>query len=61
VKAVQRKVGGCAVDGYWGYHTSKALQWWLAGKGCNPGAIDGVFGPESVKALQRSLNKGLWR
>lgn len=60
VRAMQRKIGA-GVDGYWGYQTSKALQWWLSGKGCNPGAIDGYFGPNSVKALQRSLNKKLWR
>ena len=60
VRAVQRIVGA-SVDGYFGYETSKALQWWLAGKGCNPGPIDGMFGTNSVKALQRSLNKQLWK
>lgn len=60
VRAVQRLCGGVSVDGYWGCQTSKALQWWLAGKGCNPGPIDGMFGTNSVKALQRSLNKQLW-
>lgn len=60
VRAMQRKAGA-SVDGYWGYETSKALQWWLAGKGCNPGPIDGIFGTNSVKALQRSLNKQLWK
>lgn len=61
VRAVQRLCGGVSVDGYWGYQTSKALQWWLAGKGCNPGPIDGIFGTNSVMALQRSLNKQLWK
>lgn len=61
VRAVQGICGGVSVDGYWGYQTSKALQWWLAGKGCNPGPIDGMFGTNSVKALQRSLNKELWK
>ena len=59
VRAVQRVVGASA-DGYLGKNTVKALQWWLSGKGCEPGPIDGMAGKSTVKALQRSLNKKLW-
>lgn len=60
VRAIQRKVGA-SVDGYMGHDTVTALQWWLRGKGCNPGPIDGVAGKNTIMAVQRSLNGGLWK
>ena len=58
VKAMQAKVGA-EVDGYWGSATSAKVQDWLSKQGYECKA-DGYFGPESVKALQRSLNDGKW-
>lgn len=64
VKAIQRKVG-VEVDGYWGPATSKGIQNFLVKHGFNVGSagVDGYFGTDSVKALQRSLNsdKNLWK
>lgn len=51
VKALQKKAG-CSQDGQWGKGTSKAVQKLVGAK-----AIDGAFGPESVKALQRWINR----
>lgn len=52
VKALQKKAGVSA-DGQWGTGTSKAVQKMcgLTGK-----AVDGAFGPDSVKALQKWIN-----
>jgi len=64
VKAIQKKVGAEA-DGYWGPATSKAIQEFLIKKGFSVGAdgADGIFGTNSVKALQKSLNssKNPWK
>lgn len=57
VKAIQKKVGTTS-DGYWGPATSKAIQNFLMKKGYDIGVsgVDGYFGSDSVKALQKSLN-----
>ena len=52
IKAVQKRLGGLAVDGYLGRNTIIKLQ-----KHLGVGA-DGWFGPTTVKALQTRLNKG---
>ncbi len=61
VEAVQAMVGA-GVDGLWGRETSTRLQEWLVAKGYDVGAagVDGYFGPDSVRALQASLNEGAW-
>lgn len=56
VKALQEKIGA-GVDGLWGKETSTKLQEYLVSKGYDI-EVDGVFGNESVKALQRCLNDG---
>lgn len=58
VKALQKKAGATQ-DGFWGKDTSTKLQQWLKKKGYSL-AVDGYFGHESVKALQKSLNDGKW-
>lgn len=58
VKALQKKIGATQ-DGFWGKDTSTKLQQWLKKKGYSL-AVDGYFGHESVKALQKSLNDGKW-
>mgnify|MGYP002346764917 CR=1 FL=1 len=52
IKAVQKRLGGLAVDGYLGHDTIIKLQRHL-GVGA-----DGWFGPATVKALQTRLNTG---
>ena len=59
VVALQRKVKA-NVDGLWGENTSKRLQRRLRRLGYDI-AADGIFGRESVCALQRSLNDGKWK
>ena len=61
VRKIQEIVGA-AVDGYWGFETSTKLQQYLIDNGysCGGYGADGYFGPASVKALQRSINGGLW-
>ena len=56
VRALQALVGA-SVDGYWGYETSTRLQMYLCSKGYQV-AVDGYFGRESVRALQRCINDG---
>lgn len=62
VMAIQAKVG-VEVDGQWGFSTSKGIQNWLISNGydCGKSGADGIFGSESVKALQKSLNDGKWK
>lgn len=62
VRAIQKKVGAEA-DGYWGRDTSLAVQKFLIKKGYSVGSAgaDRIFGTDSVKALQRSLNDGVWK
>ena len=47
-------------DGIWGMETSMRIQQYLADHGhdVGPDGADGYFGPQSVKALQESLNEG---
>lgn len=54
---------GAGVDGVWGRETSTKLQEFLKARGYLLGAcgVDGYFGPDSVKALQRCLNDGKLR
>ena len=58
VEALQKKIGDDS-NGHWGVNTSFKLQEWLVEKGYSI-EIDGYFGCESVKALQKSLNDGAW-
>lgn len=51
VKGIQKLCGATPIDGLWGTGTSKKLQKFLGVK------QDGLFGKESVKALQRWVNK----
>lgn len=44
-------------DGSWGSNTSRHLQKMLKANDCYHGEIDGKFGPASVKALQKYINK----
>ena len=53
VKALQKKAG-VKQDGCWGKGTSRAVQKMIGLKGKS---IDGDFGPVSVKALQKWINK----
>ena len=59
VAEVQAKVGAEA-DGIWGMETSMRIQQFLVDHGhdVGPDGADGYFGPQSVKALQESLNEG---
>lgn len=61
VRVVQAIVGA-HVDGQWGRETSTKLQLFLIAHGydCGKAGADGYFGRESVRALQRSLNDGMW-
>ncbi len=59
VMALQRKFG-ITVDGWWGPQTSIALQTWLVTQGYDI-EVDGYFGRESVRALQKSLNDSKWK
>lgn len=52
VKALQKRAG-CSADGQWGTGTSKAVQKMTGLKGKD---IDGAFGVNSVKALQKWIN-----
>ena len=60
VTMVQRIVGAND-DGQWGRQTSTRLQEFLTDHGYDCEGIDGYFGRDSVRALQRSLNDGRWR
>lgn len=67
VMAMQRRiirdgisVGAEGADGYLGQGTVMGLQRWLCSKGYKV-AVDGYLGPETAKAVQRSLNDGKWR
>ena len=60
VRAVQERVG-VAVDGDWGGDTSEAIQTYLRHLGYYYDRIDRIFGYWSVKALQQSLNDGIWK
>lgn len=55
VKALQ-KWADASQDGIWGMGTSKAIQKKLKSLGYNAGSIDGIFGSQSMKALQECLN-----
>lgn len=59
VRAMQRRTGA-GVDGDWGPETSTKMQRHLIGRGysCGPSGDDGLFGPDSTRALQRCLNDG---
>ena len=59
VAAMQRMIGAGA-DGLWGQETSRKLQEHLISRGYNCGGCgaDGVFGNDSVIALQCCLNDG---
>lgn len=59
VMALQRLIGAEA-DGIWGRETSTKLQGRLIRNGysCGSCGADGIFGSDSMKALQRSLNDG---
>lgn len=61
VARLQAKVGTYE-DGIWGHDTSKCVQEQLERWGYPVGVagIDGYFGPDSAKALQRSLNDKRW-
>lgn len=66
VAAMQRRiirdgvsVGAEGADGHWGQGTVIGLQRWLCLKGYAV-TVDGIMGPETAKALQRSLNDGAW-
>lgn len=64
VKALQKKVGA-GVDGHWGKETSKCLYAWLIKKGYKSylpkSTILSKFDSNGVKALQKSLNDGVWK
>ena len=67
VEAMQRRIirdgfscGAEGADGHFGQGTILGLQRWLCSKGYKV-AIDGYFGPETAKAMQRSLNDGKWK
>lgn len=52
---------GYLLDGVFGYYSVCALQGWLRKIGEYPAGkfiIDGSWGPETTKAMQRALNKG---
>ncbi len=57
VKALQ-KLTGATQDGILGQNTAKKTQTYLIGKGysCGSSGVDGEFGTNSAKALQRFLN-----
>lgn len=66
IEAVQKRiirdgisVGAEGADAYIGQGTVIGLQRWLCLKGYAV-AVDGYLGPETAKALQRSLNDGAW-
>lgn len=62
VIALQGLVGAGA-DGLWGRETSTRLQEHLIARGypCGDWGADGIFGSDSVRALQRCLNDGRLR
>ena len=59
VRALQRLVGAIT-DGFWGWETSAKVQEHLIAKGysCGGCGVDGYFGNDSMRALQRCLNDG---
>jgi len=59
VEALQEMLGA-GKDGLWGEETSRMLQEYLIDKGydCGESGADGVFGNDSVRALQLCLNDG---
>ena len=62
IKAVQRGLGGLAVDGLIGPNTAKAIQRRLVDKGYSVGryGVDGMIGSSTAMALQKCLNDGKW-
>lgn len=60
VRAVQERLG-IHVDGDWGGDTSEAIQTYLRHLGYYYDRIDRIFGYWSVKALQESINDGVWQ
>ena len=56
-----QSIVGAVTDGIWGKETSTKIQQWLESHNYNTGGVDGYFGPNSVKALQKSLNEGAWK
>ena len=61
VVAIQRKLG-LSPDGVMGYDFTGGLQRWLEKRGYDigPSGVDHVFGRDSGRALQRSMNAGEW-
>lgn len=55
-----QKITGVKVDGDWGHDTSAGIQRLLKTNGYYDGGIDSDFAHHSVKALQHSLNDGMW-
>lgn len=57
-----QKIISAHVDGQWGRDTSNKLQQYLINHGysCGEWGADGYFGPASARALQKSINDGLW-
>lgn len=53
---------GAEVDGIWGKETSVKLQEWLMHHGYDigPCGADGYSGPDTVRALQKALNDGVF-
>ena len=58
VSALQKKAGIKNADGILGKDTATKVQTMLKNKGFDPGTIDGYFGTNSAKALQRWINAG---
>ena len=48
-------VGWCVVE-----PQVRGLQAWLNARGLDCGEVDGVLGPRTAMAVQRSLNAGAW-
>ena len=53
-------LGEAGADGDWGYYTSGAIQQYLKNLGYYTDDVDHDFGPNSVKALQNSINNSKW-
>lgn len=54
-------LGPDGIDGLWGYYFTGALQAYLKKLGYYTGGIDHDFAQHSVKALQQSINDGIWK